>query len=1113
MLPPRSSTGRRTGFRAGTFPRWGVIWFLALLALPSSRAAAPEAPASGGVSLAGDWRFELDRDDVGREQRWYERSLPKTVQLPGALQNQGFGDDISTNTAWTGAVGVERWLTREEYAPYRQPGNIKVPFFLQPEKHYVGAAWYQRDVLLPEAWAGKRVLLTLERPHWGTTVWLDDGCLGSRDSLGTPHVYELDAAVTPGRHTLTIRVDNRVLRKVGDWSHSVSDHTQGNWNGIIGRLELTATPRVWLDEVQVYPRATNRTVRVRARIGNQTGTPGRGKVSLLVSRHGSEENPLATARLAVTWETEGGNLETTLQLPPDTPLWDEFTPELLTLHAALAPEDRKVGSSTRAVRFGLRDITTAHRQFILNGRPLFFRGTLECCIFPLTGHPPMEVAPWKRIIRTCKEYGLNHIRFHSWCPPEAAFVAADELGFYYQVECGVWTNPGEGKEIGDWIYAESERIVRAYGNHPSFMLLTHGNEPHGKNREAFLTGWVNHWKAKDERRLVTSGSAYPQLPVNQYHVYHGPRGPGGWLGRDYRQSIEHLEAPVIVHEMGQWCAYPDFDFIAKCNGPLRPYNYEIIRDSLARHGMLDQWRDFLRASGRLQVLCYKEEIEAALRTPGVGGVQLLDLHDFPGQGTALVGVLDALWESKGYVTPGEFREFYNSTVPLLRLTKRTFSTAETLRAGVEVAHYGAAPYQRATVGWRLEDARGGRLTWGRLEDGPLSPGRHPDMGRVEISLAHLPAPARYRLVVTVQTGTAPGAASFRNHWDIWVYPEEPSAEAPKDVTFTPVLDDDALGRLARGDRVLLATDRLPRRHPRLSFEPVFWNRYMFNTQSRQTLGLLCQPDHPALAEFPTDNFQDWQWREIVTHARGVVLEGLPADLHPIVQPIDDWNRNRRLGLIFECRVGPGRLLVCSADLTGDLDRRPAARQLRRSLLDYAASDAFQPTLRLVPERVRDLLGPAGISTLAKIGAKVVHADSEDRAHGNLAANAIDGDPDTIWHTRWEKESPGFPHELVIDLGQPRVVAGFRLLPRQDQGNGRFTGYRADLSPNGREWTAAAEGRWAADDEEKVIRFPTPQHGRYFRFVATEGPAGKPWAAIAELDLLIPSPGASSKATE
>ena len=79
------------------------------------------------------------------------------------------------------------------------------------------------------------------------------------------------------------------------------------------------------------------------------------------------------------------------------------------------------------------------------------------------------------------------------------------------------------------------------------------------------------------------------------------------LAQRVPEAHELAAVPVIVHEMGQWCVYPNFDEIKKYTGPLKPKNFEIFRDSLAAHGMLDQWRDFLRASGKLQALCYKEE--------------------------------------------------------------------------------------------------------------------------------------------------------------------------------------------------------------------------------------------------------------------------------------------------------------------------------------------------------------------------------------------------------------------------------------------------------------------------------------------------------------------------
>ena len=893
-------------------------------------AAATQADS---LSLDGQWRFQLDRADAGVDGRWFSRGLNQRLRLPGALQNQGFGDAITVDTKWMGEVGLDAWLKGPQYAKYRLPGNIKVPFFLQPEKHYMGAAWYQRDLEIPSGWRGKHVVLSLERPHWESRIWLDGREIGTNTSLSTPHTYDLGTRLTPGKHTLTIRVDNRLIVDVGAWAHSVSDHTQGDWNGIVGRIELLATSPVWIEDVQVYPNVVRRSALVSVRIGNATGKAGRGTLTV-----GGHKQP-------VEWNEKGGTAEMDVALGRKAKTWDEFNPALQQLSLQLKGTQ---ADDQRTVEFGLREIAAAGKQFILNGHPAFFRGTLECCIFPLTGYPPTDVASWKRVINACKAHGLNLIRFHSWCPPEAAFVAADELGFYFQVECAVWSKPGEDQVLGDWLYAESGRIVRAYGNHPSFLLLTHGNEPHGKNRDAFLAGWVDFWKQRDPRRLVTSGSAYPQLPENQYHVYYPCRGPHGWLGKDYLADVQAFNVPAVVHEMGQWCVYPNFDEVRKYTGPLKPKNFDIFRDSLTAHGMLDQWRDFLRASGHLQALCYKEEIEAALRTPGIGGFELLDLHDFPGQGTALVGVLDPFWESKGYITPAQYRRFCQATVPLARVLKRVWSTDETLAAEIEIAHYGPAPLQKAVPFWKLISEDGKTLARGEFAARTIPLGQSIALGRAQVKLAAVAAPKACKLIVGLK-GTP-----FENDWSVWIYPARPTPP-PAGILITPSLDPAALARLDAGGRVLLLPPRLTRAHPPLGFEPIFWNRYMFGKQERQTLGLLCDPKHPALAGFPTAFFQDWQWNEIVTRAQGTVLDSLPKDLRPIVQVIDDWNTNRKLGLVWECRVGRGKLLVCSADLAKDLETRPAARQLRASLLGYMAGKSFSPKVAVGKDALARLL--------------------------------------------------------------------------------------------------------------------------------------------------------------
>jgi hypothetical protein len=931
----------------------------------------------------------LDRNNAGIEERWFERSLPDRIKLPGSLPAQGIGDDITVETKWTGDIVDRSWFTAPECAPYRKSGNIKVPFWLQPEKYYVGAAWYQRDIEIPPDWKGKRVVLTLERPHWETRVWVDGKALGSNNSLSTPHEYDLGTGLTPGKHQLTIRVDNSLVVDIGVNSHAVTDHTQGNWNGMVGDISLRATAPVWIEDVQVYPNVAGRKARVVVKIGNRSGRAGTGNLFVSVSSQPPAAAPDAPAQpmpVFVRWGEAGGTAE--FEIAPQTyRTWDEFAPGLYKLRINLTDlADSKQWLDSRSVTFGFRQISTQGTQFLINGRKTFFRGTLECCIFPLTGHPPTDVASWKRIIRIAKAHGLNLFRFHSYCPPEAAFVAADELGFYYQVET-CWANQsttlGDGKPVDQWVYDETDRILRAYGNHPSFLLMPYGNEPGGKQASAYLAKWVDHFKAQDPRRLWTSGSGWPLIPENQFHVTPDPRIQHWGAGlksrinaqppetrTDYRDFIQHQKVPVISHEIGEWCVYPNFDEMPQYKGYLKPRNFEIFRDTLRAHQMGELAHRFLLASGKLQTLCYKEDIESALRTPGMGGFQLLDLHDFPGQGTALVGVLDPFWDGKGYVTAEEYSRFCNTTVPLARLSKRVFTADESLEADIEVAHFGPAPLEDAVTSWRLVGDDGKAVARGQLPPSLIPIDNGTALGSVRIDLKDVPSPARYRLVVTlgqasdpsrpVAQGRRDARPTFENDWDVWVYPAKVDTQPPQGVVVVGDLNDQALVALNAGGKVLLLIpsnrvkgDKLGK--VALGFSSIFWNTAWTGRQAPTTLGILCDPKHPALAEFPTDYHSNWQWWYLVSQAGAMILDDLPKELRPTVQVIDDWVTARKLGLVFEARMGAGKLLVCSIDLNKDLEHNPVARQMLHSLLHYMAGPKFKPAVTLAPAEVRNLL--------------------------------------------------------------------------------------------------------------------------------------------------------------
>ena len=1162
-----------------------VAWFLArntlLLFVLSVVLAPPAGAAPSSLALAGRWRLALDRADTGVGERWFARALPDAVHLPGSLPAQGIGDDIGLDTPWTGGILDRAWFTAPEYAKYRQPGHVKVPFWLQPGKYYAGVAWYQRDIEIPADWQGQRVVLFLERPHWETRVWVDDRLVGTNNSLSTPHEYDLGivgqasglspsnqpAAVpasplTPGKHTLSIRVDNRRVVDIGKNSHGISDHTQGNWNGIVGRLELAAQPAVWLADVQVFPRVADRTAQVRITLANASGRPAEGKISLFVEPGFGATRPLDVKPVSQNFRTDSGTVTAELEiaLGEAAQTWDEFSPVLYRLRAEARGEAGGTPfEHARTVTFGLREIGTQGTQFALNGRPIFIRGTLECCIFPKTGHPPTEIADWRRIIRVAKAYGLNLIRFHSWCPPEAAFQAADEQGFYFQVET-CWPNQstrlGDGKPVDQWVYEETDRILKAYGNHPSFLLMAAGNEPGGRNVNAWLAKYVAHYKARDPRRLWTSGAGWPQLPENQFHVTPDPRIQAWGSGlksrinakppettTDYRDYIAARRVPVISHEIGQWCVYPNFDEIPKYTGYLKPKNFEIFRDTLEAHHLGDLARPFLLASGKLQTLCYKEEIESALRTPGMGGFELLDLHDFPGQGTALVGVLDPFWEEKGYVTAQEFSRFCNSTVPLARLKKRVFTSDEKLEAEIEVAHFGPGPITHAATEWKLVDVAGKVRASGKLSSRMLPVGHGASLGNVRVDLRKIPAPAKYILVVGVaqisnlpyrripfgraadkpgtrESSTGSGleirdtagwkpALRYENDWDLWVYPPAVNTAVPAGITVVNELNDAALAALNAGGKVLLlippqhvAPDK-KRGKVALGFSSIFWNTAWTQQQPPHTLGILCDPKHPLFAEFPTDFHSNWQWWYLVSRAGAMILDDFPPALRPLVHVIDDWFTARKLGLVVEAKLGAGKLLICSVDLENDLAGDPVRRQFRHSLLRYMAGDHFAPQHTVTAEQVRGLTVPP--STLNRVGVRSLHASSEET--GYEAGQAIDGDPQTFWHTAFREAQPGFPHEFVLRLDRPIQLAGFTLLPRQDGNrNGWIKDYALYVSMDGRDWgEPVSRGAFTAGESLKAAKLTKPATARYIRLVALSSHNGQPFAAIAEFDVLEAAP--------
>jgi len=591
------------------------------------------------------------------------------------------------------------------------------------------------------------------------------------------------------------------------------------------------------------------------------------------------------------------------------------------------------------------------------------RGTLECAIFPLTAFPPTDVDSWRRIYQIEKSYGLNYIRFHSWTPPEAAFTAADLEGVMIQTEGPQANVPtGEVQARDEFVERELMRIVDTYGNHPSFALMTIGNEYGGS--ESVITHWVDGLIKADSRHLYSSASANRLKSANRQFTedgyLRGVHGPGtdfdytlpiakkGGASASHESDFDttvpmaKLDRPLIGHEIGQWTFYPNLEEIGKYTGVLKAKNFELVRDDLAKKGMLDEAQRFLEATGKHAILLYRDEIECMLRTRGYAGFSLLDLHDYPGQGTALIGLLDPFWDSKGLITPEEHKRYSGAIVPLLRFAKRTYNAGEVFEATAELANFGSGDIHEAQGRWVITDQTGAEVASGVLSQVAAPTGTVTQLGKFTATLAQESAPAKLTVNLSLKD------TAYSNSWSIWVYPFSPAALPGDDVFVSNVWGSEAKNALAEGKKVILFPSSLRKENTlKGSFKPVFWSPIWFHSDPA-TMGILVNPGHPLFRQFPTDMHSDWQWDSLIEGSQSVILNETPANYRPIVQVVDNFARNHKLGNVFEARVGTGRLLVCTLDLNQQEGEKqtPEQRQFLHALYAYAASDTFAPAQEL-----------------------------------------------------------------------------------------------------------------------------------------------------------------------
>lgn len=927
--------GIRTLFKSG-------IGILILLLAVFTIVMSCQDPAS--VNLVGQWQYRLDIHEAGEQEKWFLQKFDgHDLMLPAALRDHNIGNTPTVETQWTGGINDSSWYFKPELAKYRNADPPKFPFWLTPVKRYVGKAWYQKEISIPGEWKGKRLQLFLERPHWQTKVWFDSLLIGDRNSLSTPHIYAIPSKlVTEGTHSITICVDN-AIREIdpGFNSHSISDHTQGNWNGIVGKMELRPMNSVSIESVRITPNVQKHLVSAEIIF---SGEIDNSMPEITLEAVGVNHQDRGQ-RVTKQYQVRDGKVIAHLDMGDDFKSWSEFAPNLYQLKISL--KDPEGSLLQRTETFGMREFSVNEKHFEINGIPVFLRGTVDCSVFPLTGYPPTDEKSWTQIVERIKSYGLNHIRFHSYCPPDAAFVAADKAGIYLQVEGPSWAKYsvtlGDGKPIDRYLMDETKRIIDTYGNHPSFVMMAYGNEPSG-NYVEYLENWVDHFRSYDSQRVFTgasTGRSWSIIQNSDYIVRSPPRGLE-WDKRrpetmfDYRDKTENQNRPYVTHEMGQWCVFPNFDEIKKYTGSLKPLNFELFQEDLAEKHMGDQAHDFLMASGKLQVSCYKQEIEAALRTPNLAGFQLLSLNDFSGQGSALVGVLDPFWDEKGYITAKEFRQFCNDVVPLVRLPKYTFSNQEQLDATVEVANFSSKALENMLGEWKLLAADNSVVMSGQLITTDVPVGSGYVVGKIKISFQSVKK--AQKLILEVRIG------EYRNSWNIWVYPPPPDHVDAHGIYITDVIDGEAKKVLEAGGKVLLmAAGKIENGKDVVQyFTPVFWNTSWFRMRPPHTTGLLIEDKHPVFDAFPTDYYSDFQWWELVNKQQVMNLENFPAEFKPIIQPIDTWFLNRRLAMLFEAKVGNGDLMVCSIDLNHEETSGIVSKEFYYSLLSYMTSGDFHP---------------------------------------------------------------------------------------------------------------------------------------------------------------------------
>lgn len=958
--------------------------------------------------LSGKWAFRLDNEMLGMDAHFESQAFDDTMFLPGttAAAKKGVpNDEINTG-----------YLT-EEYKTE-------------------GFAWFKKQfTIAPEA-VGQHAFLRLERTRI-SHVWVDGIYAGTQNSLCTAHVHDLTDYIKNAEPVITIMTSNSGYPTKG--GHMTSPDTQTNWNGIVGAMTLSFYKDLHMTHIRTDVDYDTRKLTAKVQITNYGDacdvTLSAKAAAVTLDNYDKEATPI-TLISGQTATLAPGEQELTLEvtLPATLPDWDEYDPSVIRLSVGLSKvadnatdscTDSCLDSDSISTWFGIRKFEAKGTHFYINNRKTFLRGKHDGMIFPLTGYAPMDVDGWLTVMKAAKDFGMNHYRCHTCCPPEAAFLAADLLGIYYEPELPFWgTFAAEGEKEYDpvnqnYLIEEGFRILDEFGNHPSFCMMSMGNELWGN--PGAINDLLGRYKAHDARPLYTQGSNnfqwVPNIQSNDdffcgvrftidrqirgsYAMCDAPQGhvqmdrpctdfnyedaifppynakatevsEDGTIEIQYGTGVKRVKLteaaaelipniPVVSHEIGQYETYPDFDEIDKYTGVLKARNFEVFKKRLEEKGLLPMAKDYFKNSGALAAACYKDELETALRTKDMAGFQILDIQDFSGQGTALVGMLDAFMENKGIISAANWRTFCSDAVIQAEFPTYVWSNGSTFRADLSMTWYRKELPECADICVTLSETCNTAASAAAASDttvifeqtlhfaSPLTENGYAKLGSFEIELPASDAPHCYQLTIRM-SGT-----DVSNTYELWTYPAYATSPMLPDELADYVTADfvQAIKRTQAGAPVVLCLKK--EQNPNSitgTYASDFWCYPMFRSISESmgkpipvgTMGLLIRSEHPALSEFPTHTYSTPQWWDIVMNSASTILDD--TKIEPVVQTIDNFERNHRLGLIYEIQIAGAKapIILCTSPLPDLIaDGHAEASCLLQSLCNYAAHITEHP---------------------------------------------------------------------------------------------------------------------------------------------------------------------------